>query len=89
MKDKQKEEIKKAYNLLIEIPKFNSADYYILPISVWNEIIKKIQYFEATLKETKISRDRWKEKYYTLQNSDKGRKRKCGGEDKMKGGNKT
>ena len=63
---KDKETIKEVYDKLKEIEQI-----YIMPISVYNEIINKIMYLEDCLKESRRSRDVWKNKYKELKLSHK------------------
>ena len=66
--DDTKQTIKDLFATLLEVAENNYPEVYLMPKSVYNEIVKKIQYLEDALKDIKQSRDNWKNKYKELKN---------------------
>jgi hypothetical protein len=63
MNDKPTQTIKDAYKNMLEIVKLNEPEVYLMPVSLFNEIMKKIGYLENALKDARQSRDNWRKKY--------------------------
>lgn len=51
--EKTNKEVKEAFNLLLQTMAQSNPDYYLMPKSVWNNLVKKIQYFERALKQSR------------------------------------
>lgn len=47
--------IKEAYKNMAEIIKLNEPEVYLMPVSLYNEIMKKVIYLESALKEARKS----------------------------------
>ena len=56
--EEDKKVIKEAYDKLGEI-----ENLYIVPKSVYNEILKKISHLDDYLREARKSRDMWRRRY--------------------------
>jgi len=61
-----KQEVKDLYKKMFEIAKLNNPDIYLIPISLYNEIMKRLGHLEDYLKESRKNRDEWKKRYYEL-----------------------
>ena len=59
-------EVKAFYRAMLKIQEANDPDSYLIPKSVWNELMGKLQYFERALTLAKKSRDDWRKKYETI-----------------------
>jgi len=59
-------EVKDFYSKMLKIEEANSPDSYLIPKSVWNELMGKLQYFESALKDARKQRDNWRKKYETI-----------------------
>jgi hypothetical protein len=55
-------EIKELYTKMLKIQEVNTPNYYVVPVSVYNIIMKKIVYLERALENARQSRDNWKKK---------------------------
>lgn len=67
--EKVKQVIKDTYKTMLDIFKLNEPEVYCMPVSVYNEIMKKVVYLESALVDARKSRDNWK-KEYSLRNAD-------------------
>ena len=61
--DEVSKEIKEAYRILQETFHLNQPESYLMPVALYNEIMKKMAYFERALTNARESRDMWKNKY--------------------------
>jgi len=59
--------VKEFYAEMLKIKDANDPDSYLIPKSVWNELMEKLKYFERALTLAKKSRDNWRKKYETDQ----------------------
>jgi hypothetical protein len=53
-------EIKELYKKMLKIQEVNTPDKYIMPVEVYNIIMKKIVYLERALENARQSRDNWR-----------------------------
>jgi len=60
--------VKEFYAEMLKIQEANDPDSYLIPKSVWDELLKKLQYFERALVNAKKSRDMWMRKYKSCMN---------------------
>jgi len=58
--ESNKETIKKLYEDMLEVAKINHPDVYLMPITYYNSISKRIISLERDLKRVKLSRDKYK-----------------------------
>lgn len=64
MKDNKDQQIvKELYKKLVAIRDGNEPDVYVMPVVMYNEIMKKIEYLESALKDARKSRDNLKKKW--------------------------
>lgn len=64
-----KHEIKKAYTDMAEIIKINQPEIYLMPIPLFNRIMKRIGFLESKINDLIKSRNMWRERYEKLKNS--------------------
>jgi len=69
-----KETIKELYRAMNEIARLNHPDVYLMPVSLYNEICKKIAYLDRALKNARESNERLKIKLKSLSKSSKDSK---------------
>ena len=62
MEDKEKQIIKDLYKDLIEVQKLNHPDYYMMPKTFYDGMIKKILHTEDYLKIARRSASSWRER---------------------------
>lgn len=65
-KDKDKETIKKLYEEMQEGARLNEPDIFLIPRSVWTNIIWRIEKLGSSLARVKKSRDMWRKRYDDL-----------------------
>ena len=64
--DPELEMIKQMYRDMLQVQQANMPEMYVIPLSYYTAILKKIAHLEEALKNVRKSREVWKDKYMGL-----------------------